>query len=804
MSTSIAGSSPRIRELPEALRERTRQVQGHGENESGEFVLYWMHHAMRGTENPALDVAIEIANSKQCGVVVYQELLESQPYASDRHHRFVLEGARDVAAQLRERNIPYWLHVERRSAPGSHIGALARRARFVVTEDMPIEPYRTWCSQLEQDAAIPLLRVDTACVMPMLVVGRAHDRAFQYRQATAKGYARRVKQAWQDAVSMFTGKAPTSLPFTPVAIETVGLAELIRECEIDHAIGAIPKSRGGSTAGYQRWARFFREGLDSYARRRNDPLVNGTSRLSPYLHYGMVSPFRIAREAAARGTDGAEKFLDELLIWRELAYAFCLYQPDVDSVQSLPAWARQTLREHESDPRPAILSWETLSRAQTGDPLWDAAQLSLLRQGELHNNVRMTWGKAFANWTADASRALERMIDLNHRYALDGRDPASYGGLLWCLGQFDRPFPPERPILGTVRERSTAEHAARLDVDRYRQLTSQPLFDTPPRVAVIGAGISGLFCGRTLVDQGCDVIVFEKSRGAGGRMATRRADAGVQFDHGAQYFTVKDERFARYVRSWQEDGLVARWEGRFATLCRGTLGEPRGTIDRYVATPGMNALCKHLAAELTIKTQVRVGRLTKTQRGWQLHDDQGVDLGEFDAVVVSTPAPQAAELLLPVSPLGQQAASVTMDACWAAMIAFSSPLPIRCDGAFVDDSPLAWIARDSSKPGRKNQPESWVLHASRDWTRTHLEADAADVLTQLLTAFWEATSLPPAEPITASAHRWRYALADEPHTQRCLFDAASRLVACGDWCSGPRVEGAFLSGMAAAGALLDA
>ena len=152
----------------------------------------------------------------------------------------------------------------------------------------------------------------------------------------------------------------------------------------------------------------------------------------------------IAREASESRTQGADKFLDELLIWRELAYAFCFYRQDHESLSAVPAWARDTLDEHKRDPRPALHSWETLARGRTGDKLWDAAQRSLLMHGELHNNVRMTWGKALLNWTPDAQSALAMMIDLNHRYALDGRDPASYGGILWCLGQFDRPFPPAR------------------------------------------------------------------------------------------------------------------------------------------------------------------------------------------------------------------------------------------------------------------------------------------------------------------------------------------------------------------------
>ena len=233
-------------------------------------------------------------------------------------------------------------------------------------------------------------------------------------------------------------------------------------------------TRGGVIAGYERWERFKTKGLSRYAHDRNDPLKDGVSRMSAYLHYGQVSPFRLAREASALPGKGPEKYLDELLVWRELAHTYCFHREDHDTVETLPGWARETLAAHERDPRPALFDRATLAAARTGDRLWDAAQTSLLVHGELHNNVRMTWGKALLSWTPDAKTALEHLIDLNHRYALDGRDPSSYGGILWCLGQFDRPFQPERPILGTVRPRPTRQHAKRLDVERYARMVARP------------------------------------------------------------------------------------------------------------------------------------------------------------------------------------------------------------------------------------------------------------------------------------------------------------------------------------------
>ena len=523
--------------------------------------MYWLRSAVRADENPALDVAIHIGNQLHLPVFVYHGLSERYRYASDRHHTFILQGARDLQAAMTRRQVGYAFHLERPGHRGRHLITLAERSAVVVTEDMPVDPLRRWTALLCRSSDRPVIQVDTACIVPMRLVGKAYTRAFAYRQDTQNLYAERVNQPYTQAKPDSPSFVPNNLPFEPVPLSEASLTDLVRQCEIDHSIGPVPHTVGGSTAGYARWKAFLHSGLAQYARRRNDALIDGVSRMSPYLHYGMVSPFRLAREAAAMGNQGSEKFLDELLIWRELAYSYCFHRGDFDSISTLPAWARETLAEHAVDPRPMVHSWETLARGQTGEALWDAAQQSLLIHGELHNNVRMTWGKALLNWTPDAESALATMVDLNHRYALDGRDPASYGGILWCLGQFDRPFPPPRPIFGTVRDRSTEQHTARLDPQEFRQRATRPLTQFLPTVAVVGAGISGLICARTLADHGLSVVVWEKSRGAGGRMATRRSGEMLRFDHGAQYFTVRDERFQRYVGAWLQDGIVAPWAG---------------------------------------------------------------------------------------------------------------------------------------------------------------------------------------------------------------------------------------------------
>jgi predicted NAD/FAD-dependent oxidoreductase len=635
----------------------------------------------------------------------------------------------------------------------------------------------------------------------MQLVGKAYDRAFAYRKATGKLYEQRLTRV-PHAVVPKVDALVDDLPFQSVNLQTTDIAELVSECDIDHAIGPVPHTMGGSTAGYRRWDSFREKGLSRYARLRNNALIDGVSRMSAYLHYGMVSPMRIAREAADINDEGSAKYLDELLVWRESAYAFCFYRRDHERISALPDWAIASLAEHAADERPALLSWETLARGWTGDALWDAAQQSLLMHGELHNNVRMTWGKAILNWTADAKRALAMMIDLNHRYALDGRDPASYGGILWCLGQFDRPFPPARQVFGTVRDRSSAQHAKRLDPVAYRERTTRPLNNPMPTVAVVGAGISGLVCARTLADHGYSVTVFEKSRGVGGRMATRRTDNGFQFDHGAQYFTARDGRFRRYVSSWMDDGIVSPWQGRIVVLENGEVTGVKSGTDRYVAVPRMNAICKHLATDLDIQFQTRIAPLEREGKQWRIAEDEGITLGLFDVAVVSAPAGQTAELLQVVPSLADRARDTVMQGCWAVMLAFPGSLGLDFEGAFVHGSPLSWISRNNSKPGRNAEAETWVLHASAEWTHAHLEEPAESIAQMLTEEFWPAIGLSATRPDYSVAHRWRYALPTEPLAESCLFDPEMKVAACGDWCGGPRVEGAFLSGVSAAGRVM--
>ena len=320
-------------------------------------------------------------------------------------------------------------------------------------------------------------------------------------------------------------------------------------------------------------------------------------------------------------------------------------------------------------------------------------------------------------------------------------------------------------------------------------------------VGVIGAGMAGLACARELAAKGFDVTVFDKGRGLGGRTATRRAEPNLRFDHGAQFFTVADPLFREVTDDWLARGVVAEWIGRIVRL------ENKTVIDssrqpRYVGMPGMSAMAVDLAVGLCVRTATQITAVTHSAVGWTIVTEANETVGPFDTLVVTLPAPQTAGLL-GSHHFGAVASNVKMTACWTIMAAFESRVELPWDGAFVHDSPLAWVARNSSKPGREREADCWVLQASPEWSAAHLEAPADRVSKDLIEAFEAvvAGSLPPQRYV--AAHRWRYGQCSELDERRMLFDPKMGLAVCGDWLAGGRVEGAFLAGIKAADAIRE-
>lgn len=323
---------------------------------------------------------------------------------------------------------------------------------------------------------------------------------------------------------------------------------------------------------------------------------------------------------------------------------------------------------------------------------------------------------------------------------------------------------------------------------------------TIPKIAIVGAGMSGLSAATSLTEQGFDVRIFEKSRGYGGRMATRRA-SGFEFDHGAQYFTVRDSRFGKEVEEWVRAGVAAPWNGRVAAIEGSEVRMKSGEQTRYVGTPRMNSVVRHLASRIETALQVQITEVSRTDRGWQLFSDAALNSDSFDAIILTVPPYQARELLAGGNRLRKILETPVLP-CWAVMTAFRRPLDLPFDAAFVNDSKISWTCRNSSKPHR-DKKECWVIHGSPAWSTQYLEADPEWVANTLLREFLGQTGATPEETTWLRAHRWRYAQALEPLTDGFFWDSEKGLGICGDWCNGSRVEGAFLSGKSLAKKIIE-
>lgn len=836
--------------LPNHLLERARPILGPRNSSQSSStvaserpivregpVVYWTHHAQRTDENPALDVARWIAHALKVPLIVYQGLSATYRYASDRHHAFQLQAARDLHQAYRSMGIRYVMHLETRGDSASKaLLHLAKYTSVLITDDFPGEPTDRWMRRLSHLKDLPIIAVDTACVVPMQRVGRAFDRAFAFRDATKTLYQERIGAVWPSVDLPPPVGFDASLPFSVIDWDHAKISALVATCPIDHSIPPVADTEGGSLAGYDRWNTFLAGPLRQYEAKRNDPLSGVASRMSAYLHYGMVSPMRLARDAHARRAD---KYLDELLIWRELAYGYCFYSRDYDQWTTIPAWARNTLKQHECDPREAIYTWEDLARGVTEDRLWNACQHSLVRHGELHNNVRMTWGKALLKWTKSGDEALKLLIDLNHRFALDGRDPASYGGILWCFGQFDRPFQPEQPVIGTVRDRSTREHLGRIRMDAYERHVHRSIGRREPKIAIVGTGIAGLACARALQDCGVHVTLFDKSKRPGGRCASKPF-GGTMVDYGPAYFMLDEQRWGNLIASWRAKGLLAPWEKVSTDASTATtpgMFEPSGP---WVGVPTMNAVAQHLCQGLAIHLQHEVSELREDGEQYRLAFRlQGADAGDsptsptqplsiegFDAVLLNTPPQQAAALVPCTIPWRVDLVNHPMRRCWTLLIAFEHKWSVLWNGMQLSDEVFSWLGRESSKPGRDPNTEVWVAHATAEWSKEHLE-ERHETVNALLVAelqarcrHWEpgvmaSLSLPPIRE--SSVHRWRFAQSIETPPARehlaisdgCLWDEAHRIGVFGDWAgcdTRPRSGGigqALNSGNAMAGRILN-
>lgn len=495
---------------PTDLKNRTRQLNSAETDPSGDFVLYWMTSQRRTRWNHALEHAGNIAARLKKPLLVLEALRSDYQHANRRHHSFILDGMLANAKALRGSPARYAAFIEEKAGQGKGlIKALSEQACSVVTDDHPGFFYPQMQASAAEQCSVKLEAVDSCGLYPLHETDRCFHRAYDFRRHLQKTLKEHLEHLPNE--SPIPDSLPT-LPFKEIRAASdwtlsdgepcIDKEALLSNLPIDQSVRET-ETVGGHEAGSAALEAFITERLEGYKEDRNHPDQAGTSRLSPYLHYGHIGAHQIfqritkheswtseqlepvskgSREGWWNMSPSAEAFLDQFITWRELGLQRAARRGSKEGFQDLPAWALATLKEHEADERPHLYTLSDFEHALTHDDLWNAAQQELLQTGTIHNYLRMLWGKKILHWTASPEEAFEVMLHLNDKYALDGRDPNSFSGILWVLGLHDRPWGPERPVFGKVRYMASKNTYKKLRVNDYiqRWTPNNDLFSTQP------------------------------------------------------------------------------------------------------------------------------------------------------------------------------------------------------------------------------------------------------------------------------------------------------------------------------------
>ncbi|HEX6973810.1 MAG TPA: hypothetical protein VF147_05375 [Vicinamibacterales bacterium] len=477
---------------------RVRPLNDRQVRSDGEFVLYWMIAARRARYNFGLQRAVEVANEVGKPLVVLEALRCDYPWASDRLHAFVIDGMRANLSAFEGTGARYFPYVEPGRGDGKGlIEALGARACAVVTDYYPAFFLPRMTAAAAERVDVRVEAVDSNTLIPVADHGRAFPTARGYRAFMQRELRTHLAHfPMESPVDALAGKAP-QLPeeiarrWRPTDLDRIAIGTL----PIDHSVAPV-STRGGQDEAADTLRRFISSRLGAYLDDGNHPDADATSHLSPYLHFGHISAHEVfsavmtaerwttrklgkgaggAREGWWNVSPSAEAFLDQLVVWRELAFNGCEWTPGFERYDTLPAWARATLEAHMEDERPHLYDAATLDAARTEDDVWNAAQRQLVEDGWFHGYMRMLWGKKILEWTADPAVALAHMEQLMNRYSLDGRDPVSYASFGWVLGRYDRPWP-EHAVFGTVRCMTSGSARRKLRMREYlRRYGGQPL-----------------------------------------------------------------------------------------------------------------------------------------------------------------------------------------------------------------------------------------------------------------------------------------------------------------------------------------
>jgi deoxyribodipyrimidine photo-lyase len=425
---------------------------------SGRYVIYWMQSSHRTADNPALRYAIERADQANLPLIVYFGLDQTYPEANIRHFRFMVEGLAEVARSLESMGICF---VFRTEPPQKGACALARDASLVVVDRGYLRPQQAMYRFASENCRCPLVQVEGNVVVPVETASQKEE----YSAATfRRRIGRRLDRFLHTVETGSPGRSSLALDLPTLAGETADA--ILSRLDLDRTVPPSTIFRGGNAEADRRFKEFVEKRLDGFGEDRNDPGGDGSSDMSPYLHFGQVSPVTLACLAQEHGGQCTPAFLEELIVRRELAVNFVRYNGQYDSFASLPAWAQKTLILHQGDPREYGYLRAELERAATHDPYWNAAQQEMMATGKMQGYMRMYWGKKILEWNPSPQDAWASALYLNNKYEIDGRDPNGYAGVAWCFGKHDRPWG-EREIFGTVRFMNARGLERKFSMGRY-------------------------------------------------------------------------------------------------------------------------------------------------------------------------------------------------------------------------------------------------------------------------------------------------------------------------------------------------
>ncbi len=442
----------------------------------GAFVLYWMQASQREAYNHALEYAIRQGNDRNQPIVVVFGITDRFPEANERHYTFMIEGLREIRQGLQRRGIQF---VAKHQSPELAAVGMARNASMVVTDRGYLRIQKAWRQKVAERAPCLVVQVESDVVVPVEVASGKEAYAASTLRPKIK---RHLHRFW------------VPMKETPVKRDSLGLqfdsldvmqADVVQSrLRVDRSVAPVGSFHGGTGHAVRLLNQFVSQKLRYYHERRNDPSTDYGSLMSPYLHFGQISPLHIAlkvRQARGKPKEAKEAYFEELIVRRELSMNFVHYNADYDSFKALPDWAKKTLRAHKKDPREYVYGPKALEHARTHDPYWNAAQKEMVATGKMHNYMRMYWGKKILEWSPTPEEAFRTTLYLNNKYELDGRDPNGFTGVAWCFGKHDRAWT-ERPIFGKVRYMNEAGLRRKFDIEAYvrrvERLT-KPLGGTP-------------------------------------------------------------------------------------------------------------------------------------------------------------------------------------------------------------------------------------------------------------------------------------------------------------------------------------